>query len=82
MSEAVREGLVSDELSHHEELDEIELPGSSLWPPLLALGVTLLLLGVIFRGLLTVAGVIVFVIALGGWIFEEELVRRRARRGR
>ncbi len=59
--------------------EEIHLPAPSIWPPLLALAIMLLLLGVVFRGVLTVVGLLLLLAALGGWIFEEEIARGRAR---
>ena len=44
------------------------IPAITYWPAALALGVTLLLWGLITSLLLTVIGLIVFGIALAGWI--------------
>ncbi len=58
------------------EPHEIHMPSPSIWPPLLALSLMLLLVGIVlYRGPLTVVGVIAFVVVLGGWLFEGELGR-------
>ncbi|MGC8472810.1 MAG: cytochrome c oxidase subunit 4 [Candidatus Dormibacteria bacterium] len=56
--------------SHEEEpgAGEEHLPGPSFWPVLLAVGVAMSLIGVITKVVVVVIGLIILVVALGGWI--------------
>ncbi len=56
--------------SHEEEPGEEteHLPGPSFWPVLLAVGVAMSLIGVITKVVVVVIGLIILVVALGGWI--------------
>ena len=49
--------------AHHEHM--------SPWPPVLALGTLLLYFGVIFHGWVLGLGIILFLVALFGWILED-----------
>ncbi len=71
----MKEGVVTQPNSRPEH-EEIHLPGPSIWPLLLALGIMLLLIGIVlFRGPMTVIGALAFAAALGGWLFEAEIAR-------
>lgn len=48
--------------------EEKHLPGPSFWPVLLAVGVAMSLIGVITKVVVVVIGLIILVVALGGWI--------------
>lgn len=50
--------------------DTVEMPGATVWPVVLALGVTLLLVGVATSLALSAVGAIIFVVGLGGWIAQ------------
>ncbi|AVR46618.1 hypothetical protein C7S20_15860 [Christiangramia fulva] len=50
--------------------DPIELPEPTIWPFFLALGVTFLLWGILTSMLISAIGLIVFIIALGGWMSD------------
>ena len=52
----------------HEPAGEEHLPGPSFWPVLLAVGVAMSLIGVITKVVVVVIGLIILVVALGGWI--------------
>ncbi len=56
--------------SHEEEPESgtEHLPGPSFWPVLLAVGVAMSLIGVITKVVVVVIGLIILVVALGGWI--------------
>jgi hypothetical protein len=56
--------------SHEEEpgAEGEHLPGPSFWPVLLAVGVAMSLIGVITKVVVVVIGLIILVVALGGWI--------------
>ncbi|MGI8745117.1 MAG: cytochrome c oxidase subunit 4 [Bryobacteraceae bacterium] len=45
-----------------------ELPSPTYWPAALALGLVLLLWGVITTAVISIVGLVVSLLALGGWI--------------
>jgi hypothetical protein len=49
-------------------LDHIELPKPTYWPAVLALGITFLVWGLVTSVLLSGIGLILFALALAGWI--------------
>lgn len=49
---------------------DIHMPAPSYWPLVLALGVTFLLLGIVFSFYLSGLGLVIFLIALVGWLRE------------
>ena len=59
--------MAEDEGPDHEP-EEQHLPGPSFWPVLLAVGVAMSLIGVITKVEVVVIGLIILVVALGGWI--------------
>lgn len=62
---------------------DIHMPAPSLWPALLALGAALVGLGLVYRGPVLIIGLIIFLGAFIGWVFEDELKRlRRSGQGR
>ena len=54
--------------SHAESHDAIHLPPPSIWPAVLALGIALLLTGLVLNLLLLTAGVIISVSATVLWV--------------
>jgi hypothetical protein len=48
--------------------DSVEMPRSTTWPIVLALGITLLGAGLVTSLVLSVVGAVLFVFSLGGWI--------------
>ena len=46
----------------------VHLPRPTMWPSVMAAGITMLAAGLILSLYFSLAGVIVFAIALGGWI--------------
>jgi hypothetical protein len=61
MSDAERE-------THAESHEAIHLPPPSIWPPVLALGIALLLTGLVLNLILLTAGVIISVTATALWV--------------
>lgn len=57
---------------------EIHLPGPSLSPPLLGLGVTLLAFGVLFGPILIVVGIVIFLVGLLTWLIDDARAFSRA----
>lgn len=53
--------------SHPESHEAIHLPPPSIWPAVLALGIALLLTGLIINRVLTIAGAIISLAAAGLW---------------
>ena len=51
--------------------DEIHLPGPSLSPPLLGLGVTILAFGVLFGLPLIIIGFVIFLFGLITWLLDD-----------
>ena len=54
-----------------EEKPDIHLPSPSYWPIVLAFGLTLISAGVIWGFYISIVGVIVLLIAIGGWTLEN-----------
>jgi uncharacterized membrane protein len=50
---------------------EIHMPSPSYWPIVLAFGLTLIAIGVIFGTLISLLGVIVLLAAIAGWTREN-----------
>lgn len=67
---------------HHEtgaqSEHEIHLPGPSLSPPLLGLGVTIVAFGVLFGLWLLVVGFVIFLIGLVTWLVDDARAYGRA----
>ena len=63
--------------SHAEGHEAIHLPPPSIWPPVLALGIALLLTGLILNPVVLIAGVVIALAATILWVrdarreFEE-----------
>ncbi len=49
---------------------EIEMPSPSYWPLVMTIGVTFLLLGIVFNFYLSGLGLVIFMISLVGWLRE------------
>jgi len=54
--------------SHAESHEAIHLPPPSIWPPLLALGIALLLTGLILNLILLTVGVVISLAATALWV--------------
>ena len=61
------EGLGPDATGHSHQ---VELPGPSPWPMILAAGITLFCAGFALGAVVGVVGFLTLAIALGGWIQE------------
>lgn len=55
------------------------LPDPSIFPLILALGMTLLALGTVLGLLVFGAGLVIFAIGLGGWLYEDTQTHLKAR---
>lgn len=52
------------------QLPAEDLPQPTYWPAVLALGIILMLWGIVTTFIISAVGLILFLIALGGWIGE------------
>jgi hypothetical protein len=65
----------------HEEgeyIPDVHLPDPSIWPFVMALGLAILMAGIVLHLLILVAGLAVFVFGLGGWLYQDIQVARRS----
>ncbi len=62
--------LAPDTHAEHAE-EHIHMPAPSLSPILLALGLTGAVFGIIFGPILMIIGVILIVVGLGTWIYDD-----------
>jgi len=53
------------------EKPEIHLPGPSFWPIVLAFGLALIAVGVVSTIFVSIAGVVVLLVAIAGWTLEN-----------
>jgi hypothetical protein len=67
------------ENGHEAGHGDIHMPPPSIWPVILALGAAVLAMGLVCRGPVLVIGLLIFLAAFGGWVFEDELKRLRRR---
>jgi hypothetical protein len=51
-----------------QPVEHIHLPSPTYWPAVLALGITFLAWGIVTSFLIAGVGLLLFVVALGGWI--------------
>ncbi len=51
--------------------DKIEMPAPSFWPIVLAFGLLLMAIGVLFSWIISVVGVIILLVSLVGWTLEN-----------
>ena len=58
----------SDPQPPSEPYPQIHLPQPTVWPAVMAAGITLILAGILLSLAFSVAGLIVFAMALAGWI--------------
>jgi hypothetical protein len=72
--------LMHDDNVHAPDHGDIHLPPPSIWPLILALGLAMLAMGLVFRGPVLIVGLATFLLSLLGWIFEDELNRLLRRR--
>lgn len=54
-----------------EDNDDIHVPPPSYWPILLAGGLGLIAIGVITNFILSIIGIVVLLISVGGWAMEN-----------
>lgn len=58
----------------HDIPSGIHLPPPSYWPIVLAFGLTLIAIGIIFGMVISLLGVIVLLVAIGGWTQENRSI--------
>ncbi len=51
--------------------DKIEMPAPSFWPIVLAFGLLLMAIGVLYSWIISVVGVIILLTSLVGWTLEN-----------
>ncbi len=49
-------------------------PNTSIWPIILAVGLTLIVIGLLTTVIISIVGVIVVVVAVGGWTQEVRIL--------
>lgn len=54
--------------SHGDGHDAIHLPRPSIWPPVLALGIALILIGLVLNLFVLIVGAIIAVTAVAMWV--------------
>ena len=64
--------------AHHEEEHPVHLPQPSISPPILALGVMLMALGIIFGIALVAVGALIFVLGIATWLIDDARAYVRA----
>ena len=64
---------IANQPAHHqsdEHAQTIHLPRPTAWPAVMAVGITMIMAGIITSPFFSLAGIVVFAIALAGWIRE------------
>ncbi|NJK79891.1 MAG: cytochrome c oxidase subunit 4 [Chloroflexaceae bacterium] len=66
-------------LTPDEEWTELHahLPDPSIWPIIIALGISVLLTGIVINLLVILIGLAIFAFGLGGWIYQDIMVSLR-----
>ena len=60
---------LKDETEHqHESHEGIHLPPPSIWPVVMAVGIAVLLLGLVLNVVLLIVGVVIFAASLALWV--------------
>jgi len=54
-----------------EEHPDIHMPGPSFWPITLAGGLVLIAIGTVSSFVISIVGILVLLIAIGGWAMEN-----------
>jgi cytochrome c oxidase subunit 1 len=57
---------------------EIHMPSPSYWPIVLAFGLTLVAIGVIATIFISLIGVVVILVAIAGWTWENRTAEQEA----
>jgi hypothetical protein len=65
------------EAAADEEGEAIHLPDPSIWPLVIATGVTILLAGIPLHLIIIVTGLAVLVFGIGGWLYQDIQVAKR-----
>jgi len=54
-----------------EEKPDIHLPDPSYWPIVLAAGIALIAVGTVSNFIVSIVGIIVLLVSIGGWAMEN-----------
>ena len=60
--------MAEQEAQHPDEHEAIHLPPPSIWPVVLAVGIALLLTGLIINLVMVIAGAVIVVLSIALWI--------------
>lgn len=60
--------MAEPEAQHPDEHEAIHLPPPSIWPVLLAVGIALLLTGLILNIVMVIAGALIIVLSITMWV--------------
>lgn len=78
---ATQETTAPNTTAHDEAQDDghaiPHLPDPSIWPLVLSIGITLILLGVALGLLIFLSGIVIFFFGLGGWVYQDIQVAKR-----
>lgn len=66
-----------DEQTHAEEYDLPHLPDPSIWPIVIAFGISVVLLGLAINLGLMLFGLLVLFAGIGGWIYQDIRIAQR-----
>ncbi len=56
----------------------VHMPDPSIWPLVIATGTAMLMLGIVLGLWILGAGIVVLVIGIGGWLYQDIQVARRS----
>ncbi len=60
--------MAEPEAPHPDEHEAIHLPPPSIWPVVLAVGIALLLTGLILNLVMVITGALIFVVSIAMWV--------------
>lgn len=55
---------------HNDEHPDIHMPNPSYWPLVMSIGITLLVVGLVYSFYLSGLGLVIFFVSLIGWLRE------------
>lgn len=61
-----------------ETASAVHLPDPSIWPLVIAVGLAVLMSGIVLHLLVLLAGLAILVFGIGGWIYQDIQVARRS----
>jgi hypothetical protein len=60
-----------------EYIPDTHLPDPSIWPFVIAVGLAILMAGIVIHLVVVLVGLAVFVFGIGGWLYQDIQVARR-----